>query len=141
MLEHTSSAGARRGTEWVLCRALLTSYLVTGNLEEAEQAVLKGIDSWNGDVEPEEVLLRRVITAAAQATPHEGSHGRASRLSLPPELEAVLTLAPTLRGCYVMRNLAGMPSQACAQLLRLLPEQVDEYTGAAHQELAAAYQQ
>lgn len=124
-------------TEAVLHRALLASYLVTGNLDQAEQAVLKGIDSWNSDIEPEEELLRRVIAAAAQAPSHEQPRG----LRLPAELQAVLKLASPLRGCFVLRTLTGLPSHACAELLRLLPAEVDEYTGAAHRELGAVYQQ
>jgi len=129
-----ASPVARRSIESTLSRALLTSYLVTSNLPQAEQAVLKGIDSLDGDVEKEDVLLCSVIAAAVQATPHPQSYGT-SRLTLSGELQAVLTLEPTLRGCFVLRRLAGLSSQACAQFLRLLPEQVDEYTGIACREL------
>ena len=52
-------------------------------------------------------------------------------------LRAVLMLAPPIRRCFVLRNLAGMSAQACARLLDLLPNQVDEYAGTAHQCLAA----
>jgi DNA-directed RNA polymerase specialized sigma24 family protein len=59
-----------------------------------------------------------------------------ARLWLPEELRAVLTLAPPIRRCFVLRSLAGMSAQACARLLGLLPNQVDEYAGAAHRCLA-----
>jgi DNA-directed RNA polymerase specialized sigma24 family protein len=130
------SPDARQSIDRVLSRALVTIYLFTGNIERAEQAVLRGIESWNPDVEPEEALLQRVIAAAARLSgTNEQSDGRHSRLNLPGELQAVLSLAPPLRGCFVLRSLAGLPSQACAQLLGLLPDQVDEYTAAAFQGL------
>ncbi len=134
MRESGSPAGVRQGIEPVPSRVLLTAYLVTGNLEQAEQAVLKGMERWNPDVDPVEALVRRVLADAVSA-PAAAADGKRPRWNLPAELLAVLTLASPLRSCFVLRSLAGLSSHVCAQLLQLAPEQVDEYTGAAHQEL------
>jgi DNA-directed RNA polymerase specialized sigma24 family protein len=127
--------GAQDLTQF-LSRALVTAHLLTGNLEHAEQAVLKAIDRWNPDEEREEQLFFYVIDAAGQAhTPPEPREPVGNDLYLPDELKAVLRLEPALRRCFVLRNLVGLPSRVCAQLLRLLPSEVDEYSVSAVQRL------
>jgi hypothetical protein len=123
----------------VVARSFRTAYLLTNSAEEAESAVLSGIESWNPDGESDETLFHKVMCAAVrrrhQWEPPVRTTG--ARLWLPEELRAVLTLAPPIRRCFVLRNLAGMPAQVCARLLDLLPNQVDEFAGAAHRCLAA----
>jgi hypothetical protein len=117
----------------VVGRAFRTAYLLTNSAEEAESAVLAGIESWNPDGESDEALFCRVMRAATRRHHQwEPPVRTGARLWLPDELRAVLTLAPPIRRCFVLRNLAGMSAQACACLLGLLPNQVDEYAGAAH---------
>jgi hypothetical protein len=123
------------GLSDVLARSFRTAYLLTGSTEEAESAVLTGIESWSPAEESDEALFHKVVGAALR-TPREPSVRTKSRMWLPEELKAVLTLAPPIRTCFVLRTLAGMSAQACAGLLDLLPYQVDEYAGAAHQRLA-----
>jgi hypothetical protein len=122
----------------VVARSFRTAYLLTNSAEEAESAVLAGIESWNPDGESDEALFHKVLSAAARGR-HQGEPPvrTGARVCLPEELRAVLTLAPPIRRCFVLRNLAGMSAQACARLLDLLPNQVDEYAGTAHQCLAA----
>ena len=121
----------------VVARCFHTAYLLTNSAEEAESAVIAGVESWNPCCESDEALFQKVMCAAArrrnQWEPPVRNH---AGMWLPEELRAVLTLAPPIRRCFVLRNLAGMPAQVCARLLDLLPNQVDEYAGAAHRCLA-----
>ena len=121
----------------VVARSFRTAYLLTNSAEDAESAVLAGIESWNPDGESDEALFHKVMCAAARRRHQwEPPVRTGARLWLPEELRAVLTLAPPIRRCFVLRSLAGMSAQACARLLGLLPNQVDEYAGAAHRCLA-----
>jgi hypothetical protein len=122
----------------VVVRAFRTAYLLTNSAEEAESAVLAGIESWNPDGESGDALFCKVMCAAARRRHQwEPPVRTGGRLWLPAELRAVLTLAPPIRRCFVLRNLAGLSAQVCARLLGLLPNEVDEYAGAAHRCLAA----
>jgi DNA-directed RNA polymerase specialized sigma24 family protein len=122
----------------VVARSFRTAYLLTNSAEEAESAVLAGIESWNPDGESDEALFHKVMCAAAHRRHQwEPPVRTEARLWLPEELRVVLTLAPPIRRCFVLRNLAGLSAQLCARLLGLLPDQVDEYAGAAHRCLAA----
>jgi hypothetical protein len=122
----------------IIDRAILTAHLLTGSLQEAERAALKAIDSWNPDEEPGDVVFNNVLEAAARAQLQPNtSYSDASGSHLPNELKKVLGLKPWLRRCFVLRILLGLPSQACARLLFLDSQQVDEYTCAAVQSLAA----
>jgi hypothetical protein len=121
----------------VVARSFRTAYLLTNSAEEAESAVLAGIESWNPDGESDEALFHKVMCAAARRHHQSEPPVRTgARLRLPEELRVVLTLAPPIRRCFVLRNLAGMSAQVCARLLDLVPNQVDEYAGAAHRCLA-----
>jgi len=121
----------------VVARSFRTAYLLTNSAQDAESAVLAGIESWNPDGESGDALFDKVMCAAArrhhQWEPPVRTEGR---LWLPEELRVVLSLAPPIRRCFVLRNLAGMSAQACARLLGLLPNQVDEFAGAAQRCLA-----
>jgi hypothetical protein len=121
----------------VIDRALLTAQLLTGSLEQAEKAVLEAIDWWNPSEEPE-VLFHRVVEAAARQSQEVPASSEASRLHLPNELKAVLRLAPQPRNCFVLRILLGLGTQGCARLLRSNSKQVEDYTRAALQGLAAS---
>ena len=122
----------------VVARSFRTAYLLTNSAEEAESAVVAGIESWNPEDEPGEALFHKVMTAALRRRRQwEPPVRTAGRVWLPEELRAVLTLAPQIRRCFVLRNLVGMSAKTCAPLLGLLPNQVDEYAGAAHRSLSA----
>jgi hypothetical protein len=130
---------AGQGIARMLDRALLTAHLLTGSLEQAEKATLEALDSWNPDDEPEEELLQHVLDAAARAQVEPNpDHPDSSGSYLPSELNAVLRLAPQLRRCFVLRILAGLPTDVSARLLGLRSEQVDEYTCAGLQSLGTA---
>jgi hypothetical protein len=126
----------------VVARSFRTAYLLTNSAEAAESAVLAGIESWNPHDESDQTLFHKIMTAAARRRGQwEPPVRTAARVWLPEELRTVLTLAPLIRRCFVLRNLVGMPAKSCARLLGLLPKQVDEYAGAAHRCLGALSQQ
>jgi DNA-directed RNA polymerase specialized sigma24 family protein len=121
----------------VVARSFRTAYLLTNSAEDAESAVLAGIEAWSPDGESDEALFHKVLRAAAHGRHQWEPPVRTERrLWLPEELRVVMTLAPPIRRCFVLRNLAGMSAQACARLLGLLPNQVDEFAGAAQRCLA-----
>ncbi len=121
----------------LLDQAFLTAHLLTGSSEQAEVVTLQAIDSWRPGEEPEGVLFRNVLDAAAHA-PIESNPDNPdlSGSYLPDELRKVLLLAPPLRRCFVLRILAGLPAKACARLLGLHSDAVDRYTCDALRSLA-----
>jgi hypothetical protein len=139
-MEYTiATTQAQQGIVRLVDRALLTAHLLTGNLQQAEKATLDAIESWNPGEEPEQVLFENVLNAAArvQAEPRPNNID-SSGSYLPNDLIAVFRLAPQLRRCFVLRILVGLPVKVCARLLHLQAGQVDEYTCAALQCLAAS---
>jgi DNA-directed RNA polymerase specialized sigma24 family protein len=120
----------------LLDRAFLTAHLLTGNLRQAEKATLYAIDLWRPGEESEAVLFQNVLDAAAHAQVEPAANADASAPHLPDELQAVLRLAPQLRRCFVLRILAGLPAKACARLLFLHSDLIEQYTCDALQCLA-----
>jgi len=115
-------------------RAFLAAHLLTGGSEQAECVIMGAIASW-GPEQSEDELFEQVLRAAVR-NPVEDEQLLANQAdlpgaSLPSELQAVLRLAPQLRQCYVLRVLVGLPRQACAALLRLSLQRIDQYTCAA----------
>jgi hypothetical protein len=134
---HAETPNAAQDLNQVLGRALVAAYLVTGNLTHAEQAVLKAIEQWNPDERLGDDFLDTVLHEAAWI---DASPELPDRIlpwhCLPDELKAVLRLEPPLRGCFVLRNLVGLPSRDCARLLRMLPQEIDQYNVSALRRLA-----
>jgi hypothetical protein len=120
-------------------RALLTAHLLTGSVERAEEAAVEAINLWNPDEESQETLFNRVVEAAARTkTPSNPRGSDPSGSNLPDELKTVLGLEIRPRHCFVLRILLRLPSSVCARLLGLRGDQVDEFTHAALQCLAAS---
>src|SRR5580700_7264250 len=87
----------------VVARSFRTAYLLTNSTEEAESAVLAGIESWNPDGESDEALFHKVMCAAARSHHQwEPPVRTGALLWLPEELRVVLTLAPPIRRCFVL---------------------------------------
>jgi DNA-directed RNA polymerase specialized sigma24 family protein len=128
-----------QGIARLIDRAFLTAHLLTGSLQQAEETTLEAIDSWNPCEDPEDVLFENVLDAALRA-PVEPKSGNvdAPGSYLPDRLMTVLRLAPYLRGCFVLRILAGLPIERCAQLLGLHSDLIDRYTSEALQRLSPA---
>ena len=132
-MDSAKTPNTKQDLKQVLGRVLVAAHLMTGNLEHAEQAVLEAIERWSPDEGTEDEFFNdeffnNVIREAARmdASP-EPPERMVPRHYLPDELKAVLRLEPQLRSCFVLRNLAGLPSRDCAGLLRLLPGEIDEH--------------
>jgi DNA-directed RNA polymerase specialized sigma24 family protein len=127
-----------KGIVRLLDRALVTAWLLTGSLHHAEAAVLEAIETWNPGEEPEDVLFQNVLEAAARAqVESDANHPDSSDSCLPDELKAILRLAPGLRSCFVLRKLAGLPTERCGRLLGLHSALADRYTRDALRRLPA----
>ena len=81
-----------------------------------------------------------MLEAADARAPVKPKSGNADASSsyLPDELKTVLRLAPHLRGCFILRVLAGLPKEKCARLLGLNSDLIDRYTGEALRRLSPA---
>ena len=138
-MNRPDTPGTAMDVEQILCRALVTAHLITGHPGHAEEAVLKGIETWNPNEELEGQMLCNVIEAAIHAeTPSEPDEPIVPALHLGDELKAVLRLDQRRRKCFVLRNLVGLTSADSARLLRMLPSEIDECNVAALQSLAAS---
>jgi hypothetical protein len=137
-LEHLGSAVSGRAAEppgqQSLGKAFVTALLLTGNLDEAETAVLDGIRSLDPDGELEEALVRHTVSAAIQRRPEVQisiEELRQPSSILPDELRPLMYLSPHLRHCFVLRVLLGWPAEICAELLNLEIFQMEALTRAA----------
>ena len=134
------TCAATRSVENTVSRALLTAYLLTASVEQAETAVEAALASWDGDNGSEEGLFQAVLSAAVRSqvggtTSLEKPDS--ARVFLPSELRTVLDLSWQLRRCFVLRMLVGLSVQMSARLLDLHPRHVRRYTCEALQRLAS----
>jgi hypothetical protein len=120
--------------------AFIVGLLLTGNIEQAERAVLESVECPCPDGQSGEDLFRRVILFAVDAKEMSPNHSpedlKAASSILPFELGCVLALPPALRQCYVLRVLVEMPREICALILHMESSQVRQRTQAAMLELA-----
>ena len=119
-------------------KAFVTAFLLSGNAARAEAAVLQGIESMNSDRgKPEDLLQTTVEAAIERETFGERSltPPGPALTRLPLELQRVMRLPHFLRQCFVLRVLAGLPRELCADLLNSDQGQVDRGTCAAMLEL------
>jgi hypothetical protein len=109
-------------------------------MERAEAAVIEGIQRLDpGDASGESLFWSAIESAIASAAAQEGDTAEPAIAppSLPRELKRVLRLATSIRQCYVLRVLAGLPREVCAHLLNLDSRQIDNFTCDALQQLSA----
>jgi hypothetical protein len=118
--------------EGPLAKAFFTALLLARSTQRAEAAVLEAIRRLDPDERFDEALVRGAIhaslTANAQAQLLSPQELEAAFAAVPLELRGVLGLPPDLRRCFVLRILLQLPAEACAQMLDLKAEQIDEYT-------------
>jgi hypothetical protein len=123
-----------QGQGGLIDRAFLTAHLLTGDSVHAERAMMEAIASWGPD-QSEDELFARVLHATVRDSvddvPSRTAETDLADASLPAEFQAVLSLEPQLRRCYVLRVLVGLPRHACASMLGLSMQQVDRHTCAA----------
>jgi DNA-directed RNA polymerase specialized sigma24 family protein len=122
-----------------LGRSYRTVLLLAGSAARAEDAMFEAIHAMDPDQISEEALVRGAITAAVtagRAAPAKRRDSDPASSALPPELRRVLRLPTDLRHCFVLRILAGLSREDCAQLLTLSIPAVDERTCDAARRLA-----
>jgi len=125
-------------TDDTLSRAFTTALILTANVEQAEAAILDAISVLDPCAASDEKLFLEAARAAivsdrSDSRPEAGE--RASSM-LPPGLRPVLGLPRPLRHCFVLRILAGLPAEVCAQWMHLKIPEVDQAAGRAAQVLA-----
>jgi hypothetical protein len=113
----------------------ITVMLLTGNVRQAEAAVLDGIRCTDLDQMAASVISREALRNPPCADNDPGDFHAVASL-LPTELRRVLYLTPDLRRYFVLRMLVGMSRERCATLLKTDIAQVDRGTRRAITELA-----
>jgi hypothetical protein len=124
-----------------LQEAFRAAVLLTGNLKQAEEAMLEGIRLWNSEAASD--LLQKTATAAVERSLNAISHSEDLTQTfghLPTELQRVVRLPASLRRCYVLRILMALPGATCAMLLGLNPLAVNRNACWAAQILARIVQ-
>ena len=122
-------------------RAFVTAFLLAGNAERAEAAVLKSIGLVNCDDPSGDDLIRGTVNHAIEAEEIPERFPRRLEpafLRLPFELQRVLQLPRHPRQCFVLRVLVGLPRDICARLLHSEVRQIDEGACAAMLQLPAS---
>ena len=124
-----------------LSRVFTTAILLTGSVEQAEAAVLDGIDTWDPGETLGEGLLLEVMAAAIAPSVEAGQQPKdreCASAMLPSELRPVLGLPLDLRKCFVLRVLMSTPRESCVRLLELNSNELDQNTCLAAEALAQA---
>jgi hypothetical protein len=115
-------------------RAFITALLLTGRVEQAEDAVIEAIGQFDTEQSTAEQLLTLTVAAAikkSHAIPQSSEVVMNRSSILPWELNSVTYLSPYLRHCYVLRILLGWSREISARFLQLETGQLDEHTQAA----------
>jgi hypothetical protein len=120
--------------------AFLTAVLLTASLSAAEKAVLRAMDAIEINRQASRALTEQTVAAAlplsAERPTDNKQEMQAALAILHPALHPVLEMSKRLRHCWVLRFALRMSRVACARLLNLREDEVDEATGAAACELA-----
>jgi DNA-directed RNA polymerase specialized sigma24 family protein len=127
-----------------LSQAFITATLLTGSERRGEVAVLEAIRAMEGAEPVEEEMFQNTLVAAVAL----GSDNLEPSLqaleqaysTLPIEVLRVMRIPHDLRQCFVLRVLAGMPSENCGRLLNMDVAQVDQTACLAAQALGRIVQ-
>jgi hypothetical protein len=132
---------SERSIAKVLSRSFLSAHLLTGNITQAEKAVIDAIQIWDPNKDDEQQLFQITLRAAVQMqailSPSVAHEEYITDPRIPVELRRVLELAPVLRRSFVLRVLVDLPSQVCARTLHLSVSLIDKYSCDAIKSLAA----
>jgi hypothetical protein len=128
LMQSEMSSSGPNGT---LAKAFFAALLLTQSPQRAETAVLEAIGSLNTDEPFEKTIIRRTVHTALNLSSEifvSLKEWEAAFAALPAELQAVLSLPPNLRRCFVLRILLQLPGESCAWTLRLHKSEIDQYT-------------
>jgi hypothetical protein len=103
--------------------AFRAAFLLTGDAELAEYAVVTGIAGMATCDDAAHDLLVRTVEAAYRQYPARFEQGLTR---LPRELRRLLRLPPVARSCFLLRMLFRLSEQECARILQLSLEQFHE---------------
>jgi hypothetical protein len=135
MLPEVDTLVAGSVTDYGLCRSFRLALLLTGNLTRAEAAMHDALILMKpGDMSDNALFAGVIATALTRC--HDASETDRISPILPVEMRRVLRLCTRRRQCFVLRLLAGLSREQCAQLLRLDLYGVDEAIFAAVAELS-----
>ena len=112
--------------------AFRTALLLTGDTTTAEAAVTHGITACE-DLSPRGLLIEALRSAVQRRT--KSSDGPYEVDGLPTELRRLFMLRPLLRYCFVLRILAGLSPEVCAELLDISVTELEDAVYAALTEL------
>ena len=119
-------------------RVFITAFLLIGDVSRAESVVSNAINKVDFEMPKRRALLEQVARDAVAIFPDECSTPTA--INLDPHLSRVLELPMRLRHCFVLRVLARLDLQQCAETLRIEPVTVDVLAVEASCKLALTYQ-
>src|ERR1700751_3379140 len=114
--------------------AFRTALLLTGDTTTAEAAVTRAIDACEA-LSPGGLLIEAVRSAVRRRT--KLSNGPYDVDGLPAELRRLFMLQPLLRSCFVLRILAGLAPDVCAELLDISVTELEDAVCSALTELTA----
>ena len=112
--------------------AFRTALLLTGDATTAEAAVTRAIDVCEA-LSPGGLLIEAVRSAVRRRT--KSSDGPYEVDGLPAELRRLFMLQPLRRYCFVLRILAGLSPEVCAELLDISVTELEDAVYAALTEL------
>ena len=112
--------------------AFRTALLLTGDTTTAEAAVTCAIDARDA-LSPGGLLIESVRSAVRRRT--KSWDGPYEVDGLPAELRRLFMLQPLLRYCFVLRILAGLSPEVCAELLDISVTELEDAVYAALTEL------
>lgn len=122
-------------------RVWTTVFLLSGDATQAEDAVADAILSSDTDDFETEGFMTCVLILSIQRSRNTSKRSirKTSEIwvTLPAELQNVLSLPLRLRHCFVLRVLIGLPRETCQQMLQVNDDELENSVCSAVVQLAA----
>jgi DNA-directed RNA polymerase specialized sigma24 family protein len=112
--------------------AFRTALLLAGTTKTAEASVMDGIGACE-DLSHRGLLIEAVRSTIRRRT--KSADALDALELLPPELRRLFRLQPLSRDCFVLRILAGLSPEVCAELLDVSISELDDAVCAALNQL------
>jgi DNA-directed RNA polymerase specialized sigma24 family protein len=112
--------------------AFRTALLLAGNTKTAEASVMDGISTCE-DLSHRGLLIEAVRSTIRRRT--KSADAPDALELLPPELRRLFMLQPLSRDCFVLRILAGLSPEVCAELLGVSVTELEDAVCAALNQL------
>lgn len=125
-----SNSSEEHGLAAMVNLAFVTAYLLTGSAGASEAAVEEAIQSWESCSDGPGLLRQTASAALRRSSRNLGD------LSMPAPLSRLMHLPVSIRRCFVLRCLLGLPPNVTGRLLSLSKGDVDRNTSTAMQSLA-----